>query len=69
MKKYKIAILDDYENVVAIDGPLINSQDVPNSKERTVITAPLMRSPQWWRSLLVLSPRTSPGRILPWMAE
>jgi hypothetical protein len=28
-----------------------------------------VRSPQWWRSLLVLSPRTSPGRILPWMAE
>ncbi len=21
MKKYKIAILDDYENIVAIDGP------------------------------------------------
>jgi NAD(P)-dependent dehydrogenase (short-subunit alcohol dehydrogenase family) len=28
----------------------------------------LMRSPRWWRLSPVRSPRTLPGRILPWMA-
>jgi 3-oxoacyl-[acyl-carrier protein] reductase len=32
-------------------------------------TGTLMKSLRWWRSSPVRSPRTSPGRISPWMAE
>src|SRR5258708_6372908 len=36
---------------------------------RSIVTGVWMRSPRWWRLSQVRSPRTSPARALPSMAE